>query len=64
MMSHLPATRRAGKGAYTFDPPGSTGTAPAGINPAGAITGYYVDANGGHGFLWSHRHTEGREAVD
>lgn len=35
----------------TFDPPGSTGTFPSGINPAGAITGTYFDASGGHGFL-------------
>ncbi|PYT26012.1 MAG: hypothetical protein DMG58_23295 [Acidobacteria bacterium] len=41
----------------TFDAPGAganqnQGTAPVAINPAGAITGYYIDANwGGHGFL-------------
>jgi hypothetical protein len=37
----------------TFDPPGAVhGTFPAGINPAGAITGSYTDANGfSHGFL-------------
>src|SRR6266496_4260626 len=36
----------------TFDPPGSTGTFPQSINPAGAITGFYADANRvAHGFL-------------
>lgn len=36
----------------TFDPPGSTFTAPAGITPGGEITGFYNDANGvAHGFL-------------
>ncbi len=34
----------------TFDPPGSTNTYAFGINPAGAITGYYF-GNGVHGFL-------------
>ena len=28
----------------TFDPPNSTGTQPTAINPAGAITGFYVEA--------------------
>ena len=36
----------------TFDFPGSTSTVPVGINPAGAITGYYQGAGGRtHGFL-------------
>jgi hypothetical protein len=36
----------------TFDIKGSTIIAPLCINPAGAITGYYRDANGlVHGFL-------------
>jgi hypothetical protein len=45
----------------TFDVPGSNCsfdptviircTTPTGINPSGAITGYYQDANGFHGFL-------------
>ena len=36
----------------TFDPAGSTYTQPQAISPAGAITGYYNDANGTpHGFL-------------
>jgi hypothetical protein len=36
----------------SFDPPGSTGTYPASINYAGAITGWYVAANGhSHGFV-------------
>jgi hypothetical protein len=36
----------------TFDPLGSTGTQPQGINPAGAITGYYYDATGvAHGLV-------------
>ena len=36
----------------TIDPPGSTLTSPSGINPAGLITGYYVDSRGQyHGFL-------------
>ena len=36
----------------TFDAPGSVRMAPFSMNPAGAITGYYVDASGAfHGFL-------------
>jgi hypothetical protein len=36
----------------TFDPPGSVFTLSLAINPAGAITGFYVDAsNMVHGFL-------------
>jgi hypothetical protein len=35
----------------TFDPPGATSTQAFSINPAGAITGFYVDASGDHGFL-------------
>jgi hypothetical protein len=35
----------------TFNPPGSTFTAPNAINPAGAITGYSCDTVGCHGFL-------------
>lgn len=36
----------------TFDPAGSISTSPADINPAGAITGTYQDANSAyHGFL-------------
>jgi hypothetical protein len=36
----------------TFDPPGSASTFPRAINPAGAITGDYIDANYVfHGFL-------------
>jgi len=46
-----------GKFPFTpFDPPGSTGAfnPPYAINSAGAITGYYVDANSvNHGFLWT-----------
>ena len=51
---------RAPNGTFTnIDPPGSlgstefapSGTAPIVINPAGAITGNYSDANGLHGFL-------------
>jgi len=52
---------RTGDGTFTsFDPPdagtgfgqGTYPDSPAGINPAGAITGYYVDGSGGqHGFL-------------
>ncbi|MGA2593649.1 MAG: hypothetical protein ABSH32_27360 [Bryobacteraceae bacterium] len=34
-----------------FDGPGATQTYPAAINNSGTITGYYADANGGHGFL-------------
>lgn len=38
----------------TFDPPGSQGTVPTSINPAGAITGYSRDLNNvAHGFLRS-----------
>jgi hypothetical protein len=40
----------------TFDPPGSLGTAPAGINPAGQIVGAYFDTITNHGFL---RDTDG-----
>jgi hypothetical protein len=36
----------------TFDPPGSQGTSPVNINPAGQITGSYFDANfATHGFV-------------
>jgi hypothetical protein len=45
---------RAPGGAFTtFDPPGSTNTTtPTAINPAGATTGNYPDANFVyHGFL-------------
>jgi hypothetical protein len=51
---------RAPNGTFTnIDPPGSlgstefapSGTAPIVINPTGAITGNYYDANGLHGFL-------------
>src|SRR5689334_1772891 len=36
----------------TFDVPGATSTYPGSINPAGAITGYYVGTdNQNHGFL-------------
>jgi hypothetical protein len=44
---------RAPNGTFTtFDPPGSRVTAPNGINPDSAITGFYVDANFNfHGFL-------------
>src|SRR5947209_2032749 len=36
----------------TFDVPGDVnGTFPSGINPRGAITGYYSDAITSHGFL-------------
>jgi len=34
-----------------FDGPGATQTYPAAIDNSGTITGYYADANGGHGFL-------------
>lgn len=41
----------------TFDPPGSAGTSPVSINPAGQIVGSYFDANfATHGFL---RDTDG-----
>jgi hypothetical protein len=35
----------------TFDVPNATSTQPAAINPAGEITGSYVNAAGKHGFL-------------
>src|SRR5438128_2286669 len=35
----------------TLDVPGARDTTPRGINPAGAITGFYEDIIGGHGFL-------------
>jgi hypothetical protein len=35
----------------TFDPPGSLGTAPSSINPAGEIVGSYHDTTTYHGFL-------------
>ncbi len=46
---------RAPDGTFTtVDPPGSAATFPSGINPAGAITGFYFDASGAaHGFLRS-----------
>jgi len=34
-----------------FDGPGATQTYPSSINDGGTITGYYADADGGHGFL-------------
>jgi len=41
-------------GAITvFDAPNAVKTILFSINPAGAITGYYVDANGTHGFVRS-----------
>jgi uncharacterized membrane protein len=46
---------RAPNGALSiFDPPNSTYTSPFAINPAGLVTGYFVDAGGVfHGFLRS-----------
>jgi hypothetical protein len=41
----------------TFDPGGSSNTAPTSINAAGVITGSYTDASGlSHGFLRSPNH--------
>src|SRR5438105_12108405 len=37
----------------TLDVPGSDLTLAWGINNSGAVVGYYVDANGVHGFLWT-----------
>lgn len=38
----------------TIDPSGSTGTFPQAINAAGAIPGFYYDANNSaHGFVWT-----------
>ena len=34
-----------------FDGPGATETYPSSINKSGTVTGFYADANGGHGFL-------------
>lgn len=34
-----------------FDGPGATQTYPAAIDNSGTVTGFYADANGGHGFL-------------
>jgi hypothetical protein len=34
-----------------FDGPGATETYPTSINNSGTVTGFYADANGGHGFL-------------
>ena len=43
---------RAPNGAMTiFNPPGSEYTSPFAINPAGAVTGYFCDGSGCHGFL-------------
>ena len=36
---------------FIFNVPGATDTGAQGINSTGAITGSYVDANGGHGFV-------------
>ena len=41
----------------SFDVPGSTGTLPASINPAGEITGSYEDSGGMHGFVRDSRGT-------
>jgi len=50
--------RRPGGEIVSFDAPGSTGTFPASINNAGAITGYYTVANGrAFGFV---RHPDGK----
>ncbi len=40
-----------GQSFTTFDPPGSTGTNPLGINSSGEITGWFQDATGVHGFV-------------
>src|SRR5438874_138761 len=37
----------------TIDVPASALTQPLGINPAGAITGYYLSNSLSHGFLWA-----------
>ena len=48
----LPSTRALARSFTTFDPPGSIGTIPTGINFSGWITGYYFDASlGEHGFV-------------
>jgi hypothetical protein len=61
-LTHAPIDSQAPKAVgtfITFDAPGAgtgsfQGTFPSSINPAGAITGYYYDANFvGHGFLRS-----------
>jgi hypothetical protein len=36
---------------FTLDPAGSSGSVSSGINPSGAVTGAYADANGNHGFV-------------
>ena len=53
LLSHTQHARSQVAGGFiTFDPPGSTSTAPSGITPAGVITGYYTDKSGAtHGFL-------------
>ena len=44
---------RARDGIFTtIDPPGSFVTSPTSTNTAGAITGYYFDAIGIHGFVF------------
>ena len=57
-LSHAPANFPRPVGTFiTFDAPGAgtgffQGTFPSSISPAGAITGFYLDANSlGHGFL-------------
>ena len=43
---------RASSGRFVlFDAPDATQTYPSGINNSGTVTGFYADANGGHGFL-------------
>jgi hypothetical protein len=52
-MSHALRVLQGPDGTFTtFDPPGSIYTSPTTLSPAGAITGFYNDANGVfHGFV-------------
>jgi len=57
---------RAADGTITaFDPPGSFGTIPSGINTAGDIVGYYYDKAGAqNAFLRSHTHGNPITTID
>jgi uncharacterized membrane protein len=47
----LKSARERSVQVIVFDAPGATQTYPSAINNNGTVTGFYVDANGDHGFL-------------